>query len=134
MGMSDPIADMLTRVRNANRMKFKSVDVLLSKLNINIAKTLKKAGYISGFDIVKNDAKTHDMLRVHLKYTDRKERVITGIQRMSKPGRRMYTSSSKIPKVLNGFGISVLSTSRGVMTDAEARALNVGGEILCNVW
>lgn len=134
MGMSDPIADMLTRIRNANRMKFKSVDVLLSKLNINIAKTLKKAGYIGGFDIVKNDAKTHDMLRIHLKYSDRKERVITGIQRMSKPGRRMYTSSSKIPRVLNGYGVSILSTSRGVMTDAEARALNVGGEILCNVW
>jgi len=134
MGMTDPIADMLTRIRNASRMKFKSTDVLLSKLNVNIAKTLKKTGYINGYDIIKGDKKSHDALRVYLKYTDSKGAIITNVQRVSKPGRRIYTASKRIPKVLNGYGVAILSTSRGVITDKEARALNVGGEILCNIW
>ena len=135
MGMTDPVADMLTRVRNATRMKFKSVDVLLSRINLSIAKTLKQAGYISGFEVKKGDKKPHhDVLRIHLKYTDSKERIIKNIQRVSKPGRRVYTKGRGIPKILNGYGVAILSTSKGVVTDREARELNVGGEILCSVW
>jgi len=133
MGMTDPIADMLTRIRNANRVHFKSVDVLSSRINLNMAKVLKKSGFISGYDI-KNDPRGHEILRVYLKYPDTKRTVITDIQRVSKPGRRVYVKSENIPQVLNGYGISILSTSRGVMTDKEARELRLGGEILCNVW
>jgi len=133
MGMTDPIADMLTRIRNANRVHFKSVDVLSSRINLNMAKVLKKSGYISGYDI-KNDPRGHEILRVYLKYPDTKRTVITDIQRVSKPGRRVYVKSENIPQVLNGYGISILSTSMGVMTDKEARELRLGGELLCNVW
>lgn len=133
MGMTDPVADMLTRIRNANRVRFKSVDVLLSRINLNIAKVLKKSGYISGYD-VKKDTVGHQVLRIYLKYHDAKKSVMTDIQRVSKPGRRVYVKNDRIPKVLNGYGIVILSTSRGVMTDQEARELNVGGELLCNVW
>ncbi|MBU2055574.1 MAG: 30S ribosomal protein S8 [Proteobacteria bacterium] len=133
MGMTDPIADMLTRIRNANRVHFKSVDVLSSRINLNIAKVLKKSGYIGGYDI-KKDLRGHEVLRIYLKYPDAKRTVITDIQRVSKPGRRVYVRSEKIPAVLNGYGVSILSTSKGVMTDKEARELSLGGEILCNVW
>lgn len=133
MGMTDPIADMLTRIRNANRVHFKSVDVLNSRINLNIAKTLKKSGYVGGYDI-KKDTHGHEVLRIYLKYPDTKRTVITNIQRVSKPGRRVYVRSEKIPAVLNGYGVSILSTSKGVMTDKEARELSLGGEILCNVW
>lgn len=133
MGMTDPIADMLTRVRNANKIRFKSVDVLLSQININIAKVLKKSGYIGGYDI-KKDARGYQVLRIYLKYADAKKSVLTGIQRISKPGRRVYVKSEKIPKVLNGYGIAILSTSKGILTDKEASEAKVGGEILCNVW
>jgi small subunit ribosomal protein S8 len=133
MGMTDPIADMFTRIRNANKARFKTVNVHMSQMNINIAKVLKKAGYINSYDNVK-DEKGQQMLKIALKYPDAKRTVITDIKRISKPGRRVYVASDSIPKVLNGFGISVLSTSRGVITDEEARELNVGGEILCKVW
>jgi small subunit ribosomal protein S8 len=133
MGMTDPIADMLTRIRNATKVKFKSVDVLLSQVNINIAKVLKKSGYIGGYDI-KKDPSGYQVLRIYLKYTDAKRSVLTGIQRISKPGRRIYVKSEKIPKVLNGYGIAILSTSKGILTDKEASESKVGGEILCNVW
>ena len=133
MGMTDPIADMLTRIRNATRVRFKSVDVMLSRINLNIAKVLKKTGYIIGYD-VKKDPKGYQLLRIYLKYHDSKQTVVTDIQRVSKPGRRVYVRADRIPKVLNGYGIVILSTSRGLMTDQEARELNIGGEILCNVW
>jgi small subunit ribosomal protein S8 len=133
MGMTDPIADMLTRIRNANKARFKTVIIHMSQMNINIAKVLKKAGYINTYDKVKNE-KGQQMLEIILKYPDTKRTVITNIKRVSKPGRRVYVASDSIPKVLNGFGISILSTSSGVITDAEARELNVGGEVLCNVW
>lgn len=133
MGMTDPIADMLTRIRNANKARFKSVNVYMSQMNVNIAKVLKKAGYINSHDNVK-DEKGQQMLKITLKYPDTKRAVITDIKRISKPGRRVYVASDSIPKVLNGYGISVLSTSSGVITDEEARELNVGGEILCKVW
>ena len=133
MGMTDPIADMLTRIRNANKARFKTVNIHMSQMNINIAKVLKKAGYINTYDKVKNE-KGQQMLEIILKYPDTKRTVITNIKRVSKPGRRVYVASDSIPKVLNGFGISILSTSSGVITDAEARELNVGGEVHCNVW
>ena len=133
MGMTDPIADMLTRIRNANKARFKSVNVYSSQMNMNIAKVLKKSGYINAYDNVK-DEKGQQMLKIVLKYPDTKRTLITDIKRVSKPGRRVYVASDSIPKVLNGFGISILSTSRGVVTDQEARELNVGGEILCKVW
>jgi small subunit ribosomal protein S8 len=133
MGMTDPTADMLTRIRNASRIHFKSVDVLNSRMNLSMAKVLKKSGYISGYD-VKKDLRAHDVLRIYLKYQDAKKAVITDIQRVSKPGRRVYVKSVKIPQVLNGYGISILSTSKGIMTDKEARELSLGGELLCNVW
>ena len=133
MGMTDPIADMLTRIRNANKARFKSVAVHMSQVNLNIAKVLKKSGYVIGYENVK-DEKGYQMLKIALKYPDTKRTVITGIKRISKPGRRVYVNADSIPKVLNGYGISVLSTSSGVITDAEARELNVGGEIICNVW
>src|SRR5512137_2242130 len=132
MGMSDPIADMLTRIRNANQAKMKSVDVLLSKVSFNIAKVLKKTGYISGFNVKRENNK--GMLRVYLKFTDSKEGVISGIERVSKPGRRIYVGTDKVPKVLNGYGVAILSTSKGIVTDKEAREMNTGGEILCKVW
>ncbi|HTZ38629.1 MAG TPA: 30S ribosomal protein S8 [Syntrophales bacterium] len=133
MGMTDPIADMMTRIRNANRMKFRSVNAQLSRVNLEIVKVLKRTGYISGFD-VKKDQNKKDILKIYLKYTDTKERIIQDLQRVSKPGRRIYVSSKKIPKVFNGFGVAIVSTPRGIMTDKEARLQNVGGEIICNVW
>lgn len=133
MGMTDPIADMLTRIRNGSRIRFKSVDVLNSRINLNIAKVLKKSGYISGYDI-KRDPQGHEVLKVYMKYTEAKRSVITDIQRVSKPGRRVYVKCEKIPKVLDGYGISILSTSKGIMTDKEAKELSLGGELLCNVW
>jgi small subunit ribosomal protein S8 len=133
MGMTDPIADMLTRIRNANKARFKTVNINMSQMNINIAKVLKKSGYMNNYDKVKNE-KRQQMLELVLKYPDAKRTVITNIKRVSKPGRRVYVASDSIPKVLNGFGISILSTSNGVITDAEARELRVGGEVLCNVW
>ncbi|MCK7508221.1 MAG: 30S ribosomal protein S8 [Desulfobacterales bacterium] len=133
MGMTDPIADMLTRIRNGNKARFKNVNVYMSQMNMNIAKVLKAAGYINNYDVVK-DENGHPMLKITLKYPDAKRTVITDIKRVSKPGRRVYVAADSIPKVLNGFGISILSTSRGVITDQEARESNVGGEILCKVW
>ncbi len=133
MGMTDPIADMLTRIRNANRMKFRSVNTQLSRVNLEIVKVLKRTGYISGFD-VKKDQNKKDVLKIYLKYTDNKDRIIQDLQRVSKPGRRIYVSSKKIPTVFNGFGVAIVSTPRGIMTDKEARLQNVGGEIICNVW
>jgi small subunit ribosomal protein S8 len=133
MGMTDPIADMLTRIRNANRGHFKSTDVLMSRMNLNVADVLKKEGYISGYDTKKEEG-GRETLRIYLKYPDAKSTVITDIQRVSKPGRRVYVKGEKIPKVLNGYGTAILSTSKGIMTDKEAKELNIGGEILCNVW
>ncbi len=133
MSVTDPIADMLTRIRNANKMRFKNTDVMLSHVNLNVAKVLKKAGYISGYDVKENNRK-QDVLRIYLKYTDAKRAVISKIERVSKPGRRVYVKGDKIKKVLDGYGVAIVSTSRGVMTDKEARALNVGGEVLCHIW
>lgn len=133
MGMTDPIADMLTRIRNANKARFKSVNINMSRMNASIAKVLKTAGYITNYDVV-TDEKGHSLLKITMKYPDARRTVITDIKRVSKPGRRVYVPADKIPKVLNGFGVSIISTSKGVITDQEARESNVGGEILCKVW
>ncbi len=133
MGMTDQIADMLTRIRNANKAHFKAVEVLPSKMNQNIARVLKKSGYISGFEL-KKGSEGRLALKIYLKYADSRTTVIAAINRVSKPGRRVYAKSTALPKVLNGYGVSIISTSRGVLTDSEARQMNVGGEIICNVW
>jgi len=130
--MSDPIADMLTRIRNAAKAKFVSVDIPGSKLKAELAKVLKDEGYINDHKIIDNDKQ--GTLRLYLKYDKLNVPVIYGIVRISKPSRRFYVKSKDIKPVLNGLGISILSTSNGVMSDKTARAKNLGGEILCNVW
>ena len=133
MTMSDPIADMLTRIRNANTAKHDTVDVPSSKMKKAIADILVNEGYIKKYDIV-NDGK-FDTLHITLKYgVDKNEKIITGIKRISKPGLRVYAGKNEIPKVLGGLGIAILSTNQGVITDKEARKLQVGGEVLAFVW
>jgi len=135
MRVTDPIGDMLTRIRNASRVRFESVDISFSRMNRDIAKVLLDCGYIESYEIKKGDGdKVWDVLRLRLKYMEGKKPVLAGLKRISKPGRRVYLHKNKIPKVLNGYGISIITTSKGVMTDKEAKAKNVGGEILCNVW
>lgn len=132
MSMSDPIADMLTRIRNAAKAKHNSVDIPGSKLKTEIAKVLKNQGFIRNFKFVKDNKQ--GVLRVYLKYDGVRSSAIIGLKRISKPSRRVYVGSNEVKPVLNGMGISILSTSRGIMADTEARKANVGGEILCNVW
>ena len=132
MVMTDPIADMLTRIRNANQMKHEYVEIPASKLNHAILNVITREGYIYDVEFIPNDKQ--GILKVTMKYTDRKERVIKGIKRISKPGLRLYVKASEMPKVLNGLGIAIVSTPKGVMTDREARQLNVGGEVIAFVW
>jgi small subunit ribosomal protein S8 len=135
MGMvtSDPIADMLTRIRNANTAKHDTVDVPSSKMKVAIADILVNEGFIEKYDIVEDG--NFKTMHITLKYgVDKNEKVITGIKRISKPGLRVYAGAEDMPKVLGGLGIAIVSTNKGVMTDKEARALNVGGEVLCFVW
>ncbi|MFH2220111.1 MAG: 30S ribosomal protein S8 [Pseudomonadota bacterium] len=132
MAISDPIADMLTRIRNAGKAKFGSVDIPGSKLKTELAKVLKDEGFIRNYKFIKDDKQ--GILRVYLKYGQRERNVIFGIERVSKPSRRIYVGSKDIKPVLNGMGIAILSTSRGIMSDRTARRENVGGEVLCNVW
>jgi small subunit ribosomal protein S8 len=132
MAMSDTIADMLTRIRNAARAKFSSVDIPGSRLKSELAKILKTEGYIRNYKFIKDDKQ--GILRVYLKYGADQEGVIYSLERVSKPSRRVYIKSKDIKPVLNGMGVSILSTSKGVMTDKSARKENVGGEILCNIW
>ncbi|MBW1898170.1 MAG: 30S ribosomal protein S8 [Deltaproteobacteria bacterium] len=132
MSMSDPIADMLTRIRNAGRAKMKSVDIPGSMIKTNMAKVLKDQGYIKNYKFINDDKQ--GLVRVYLKYDDKNIHAIYGIQRASKPSLRNYVKCKDIRPVLNGLGIAILSTSKGVMTDKQAKKENVGGEILCNVW
>lgn len=131
--MSDPLADMLTRIRNGVMAHFPAVEVPLSKLKVGVAKVLKQEGYISDYQIVGEDEK-QGVLKIELKYGPKNEKVITGIRRISKPGLRQYKKSDRIPKVMSGLGIAILTTSRGIISDREARSQNVGGELLCEVW
>ena len=132
MVMTDPIADMLTRIRNANNAKHDSVDVPATNMKKSIAELLLDEGYIKGFDLIEDGKQ--GVLRIELKYGENNEKVITGIKRISKPGLRVYAKRQEIPRVLGGLGIAILSTSRGVMTDKQARQSNVGGEVVCYVW
>ena len=129
---NDPIADMLTRIRNANQMRYKEVEVPASKIKIEIARILKEEGFIADYKIKKNDVQS--IIVLSLKYGDRKERVITGLKRISKPGLRVYAKASELPRVLNGLGIAIISTSHGVMTDKEARKESLGGEVMAYIW
>jgi len=131
MAMTDPIADMLTRIRNANQMKALTVDIPVSKLKKEVLELMRDEGYIAKVDVIR--AKPVDKLRVTMRYNDN-ERVVKGLKRISKPGLRVYAGSGELPKVLNGLGIAVISTSKGVLTDREARKQNVGGEILAYIW
>ncbi|MCI5120289.1 MAG: 30S ribosomal protein S8 [Candidatus Electrothrix sp. AUS4] len=132
MSMSDPLADFLTRIRNGVQANFTSVDIPLSKLKVNVADVLKKEGYIADYHV--DEQGVQGTLTVDLKYGPNNEKVITGIRRVSKPGLRQYKKSNAIPQVMSGLGVAVLSTSHGVISDREARKLNVGGELLCEVW
>ncbi len=132
MSMSDPLADMLTRIRNGAMVRFESVDIPLSSLKAHVAEVLKKEGYINDYHVIKDDQQ--GVLRVDLKYDQKNNQVITGLRRVSKPGRRIYVKAGEIPRVMSGLGLGVLSTSKGIVSDREARALGVGGEYLCEVW
>lgn len=125
--VTDTIADMLTRIRNANQMRYETVEIPNSKIKVEIARILKDEGFINDYKVEERT------LTVTLKYTD-KERVITGLKRISKPGLRVYAKSEEIPRVLNGLGIAILSTSKGIMTDKQARKENIGGEVLAYIW
>ena len=132
MQITDPVADMLTRIRNANTAKHESVDVPASNLKKAIAQILLDEGYIRSFEIV--DDGTQGIIRIQLKYLAGKEKVISGLRRVSKPGLRVYAGADELPRVLKGLGIAIISTSKGVMTDKKARANHVGGEVLAFVW
>lgn len=130
--LTDPIADMLTRIRNANMALHDTVDMPSSRLKADIARVLEEQGYISGYET--NSEGAHATLTVKLKYDDDRRRVITGISRVSKPGRRVYADKDSLPKVLGGMGVAIISTSQGLLTGHEARRRGVGGEVLCTVW
>lgn len=132
MTMTDPIADMLTRIRNANSAGHKTVEVPASKIKKSIAEILKDEGYINGFE-VKEDGK-QGVIDIEMKYGPENEKVITGIKKISKPGLKVYAKANEVPKVLGGLGIAIISTSSGLITDKEARKLGVGGEVICYVW
>ena len=132
MNTTDPIADMLTRIRNANSAKFKTVDVPASKMKKAIAQTLVDEGYIKSFEEIEGDVQ--GIIRISLKYDEKGARVIEGLKRISKPGLRIYASKDELPKVLNGLGIALISTSKGIKTDKEARKEGLGGEVLAYVW
>ncbi len=132
MTMTDPIADMLTRIRNANTVKHETVDVPASNIKKEIVRILLEEGFIRGYDVIEDGKQ--GIIRIQLKYGQSGERVIQGIKRISKPGMRVYTNAYEVPKVLNGLGISIISTSKGILTDRQARKENVGGEVICYVW
>ncbi len=133
MVMTDPIADFLTRVRNANTAMKRSVDIPASNIKVSMSQILKDEGFIKDFEVIKEEETVKKNIRVYLKY-DQKNRVITGLKRISKPSLRVYVGKEDIPKVLGGLGVAVLSTSNGIMTDKKARREGMGGEVLCYVW
>ncbi|MDB9822117.1 30S ribosomal protein S8 [Deltaproteobacteria bacterium] len=132
MSMTDPIADMLTRIRNALTASYNTVDIPSSRQKIDIARVLKSEGFIKNFKIMAD--KRQGIMRIFFKYDENGESIIAGLKRVSKPGCRIYTKGDRIPQVLNGYGINILSTSKGVLTDKQARNIGVGGEIICSVW
>ncbi len=130
--VTDPIADFLIRIKNGLKARFDKVDIPASHLKSDLARLLKDEGYIKNFKLIKD--KKQGIIRIHLKYADSRDPVIVGVKRISRPGCRVYVGHGDIPRVMNGLGIAILSTSRGVMTDRQARKDNVGGELLCSVW
>ena len=134
MTMTDPIADMLTRIRNANAAAFDNVSMPSSKLKENLAKVLVKEGFIAGYTVNKVEGRPGSTLEISLKYSEDRKKTIVGIKRVSTPGLRIYKKSDQMPKVLGGVGVAVVSTSHGLMTDREARRAKLGGEVLCYVW
>lgn len=132
MQITDPIADMLTRIRNANTAKHETVDIPASNMKKAIAEILNDEGYIKGYQIIEDGKQ--GVIRITLKYAGNKEKVISGIQRVSKPGLRMYAPADELPRVLKGLGIAIISTSKGIMTDKKARSEHIGGEVLAFVW
>lgn len=132
MMVSDPIGDFINRIRNAQKARFDKVDIPASRMKANLARILKEEGFIKNYKFIRDDKQ--GVLRVNIKYGDGREGAVTGAKRVSRSGRRVYVGHQEIPKVLNGMGISILSTSRGVMTDRQARKEGVGGELLCAVW
>ena len=132
MNITDPIADMLTRIRNANSSKHKTVDIPSSNIKLGIAEILLNEGYIKSYEEIKDDAQ--GIIRITLKYDEKGTRVIDGLRRISKPGLRVYASKEDLPQVLNGLGIAIISTSKGIMTDKEARKLSLGGEVVAYIW
>ena len=132
MTMTDPIADMLTRIRNANVVKHETVDVPASNMKKELSRILLEEGFIRGYDVIEDGKQ--GIIRIQLKYGQTGERVISGLKRISKPGMRVYAANQEIPKVLNGLGISIISTSKGILTDKQARKEGVGGEVICYVW
>ena len=133
MNITDPIADMLTRIRNANSSKHKTVDIPASNMKLGIAEILFKEGYIKSFEEIKEE-NNQGIIRITLKYTEKGKKVIDGLKRISKPGLRVYASKDELPQVLNGLGIALFSTSKGIMTDKAARAAGLGGEVLAYIW
>ena len=132
MTVTDPIAEMLTRIRNANQVKKDRVDIPSSKMKQEIARILKEEGYIKNYRVISD--RRQGILRIYFKYTSKKERIISGIKRISKPSLRYYTRVNEVPKVLGGLGVAILSTSQGLMTDREARKKGFGGEVICHIW
>jgi small subunit ribosomal protein S8 len=132
MTMTDPIADMLTRIRNANVVKHETVDVPASNMKKELARILLEEGFVRGYDVIEDGKQ--GIIRIQLKYGQTGERVISGLKRISKPGMRVYAAKNEVPRVLNGLGISIISTSKGILTDKQARKENVGVEVICYVW
>jgi small subunit ribosomal protein S8 len=132
VNITDPIADMLTRIRNANTSKHKTVDIPASNMKKAIAEILFEEGYIKSFEVIENE--NQGIIRITIKYDEKGNRVIAGLKRISKPGLRVYASSEELPKVLNGLGIALISTSKGIMTDKKAREQGIGGEVLAYIW
>lgn len=130
--VTDPIADMLTRIRNANQMRYNEVEIPASKIKLEIARILKNEGFINDYKVKKNNVQ--DIIVLYLKYGENKERVITGLKRISKPGLRVYAKAEEIPTVLSGLGIAIISTSKGMMTDKDARSASLGGEVMAYIW
>jgi len=132
MSMTDPIADMLTRIRNAGGARFDKVDIPASRMKISLAKIFKEEGFIKNYKVIKDNRQ--GILRVYLKYSDKQQSLFQGLRRVSKPGRRVYAGHEELPRVQGGLGVAIISTSKGVVTDRQARKLQMGGEVLCEIW
>ena len=130
--VSDPIGDFINRIRNAQKARFDKVDIPASRIKANLARILKEEGYIKNYKFIRDDKQ--GILRIHLKYGESRDGALTGAKRISRPGRRIYVGHEEIPRIMNGMGVSIVSTSRGVMTDREARKERIGGEVLCSLW